>query len=134
MWRTDTGQTLGPVLKDVVTQAFSPDSRILVTADKRHNIRLWDAATGKPLGPVYPFPEAIRSVRLTTDGTTLVIRSAANKFWLWKLNPRPLQGDPGQVRHWIHAITGLELDANHVVHGLDAARWRKHKNKAGSMK
>jgi WD40 repeat protein len=131
LWDLDSGRNLGLVLKDVACAAFSPDSHVLATADAAQNIRLWDAPSGKPLGPVYPFPARVASLRLTTDATTLVIHDAAKKVWLWKLDARPLPGSPKQVHHWVRAVTGLELDANRVVHGLDSAAWKKHKDLAG---
>ena len=84
-----------------------------------------------PLGPAFRFAEKIKSLRLSSDSTTLMIEGDNNRFWLWKLDPRPLAGEPREIRHWARVVTGLEQDANRVAHDLDPAAWARHKGLAG---
>jgi WD40 repeat protein len=129
LWATETGQQIGPVLEGIVAEAFSPDSRLLVTAHRSGQIRLWDTVTGKPLGTSYWFPKQVESLRVTEDGSTLVIASAG-QTWLWKLDPRPLAIASETVRSWVSGRTGLELDAHHVIQGLMPDNWKKHRARA----
>jgi WD40 repeat protein/serine/threonine protein kinase len=82
LWDAATGKPLGEPLRHegpVRAQAFSPDSKMVLTGsgysseDKAHprgEARLWDAATGKPLGAPLPHKEEVRGVLFTPDGRT----------------------------------------------------------------
>jgi WD40 repeat protein len=64
--------------------AFSPDERLLATADSDGQVTLWDVATGQErlrLDAGFPAP----SVAFSTDGTRLVAASSAGPVRLWRL-------------------------------------------------
>src|SRR5262249_24527936 len=90
VWDAATGAPRGPVLRhqgDVKRVAFSPDGKVILTEswveksgpprlnsenDCGRSIRLWDAATGRPLGP--PLLETVNplyDVRFSPDGKCL---------------------------------------------------------------
>src|SRR5437588_411942 len=77
MWKTATGQPLGPPLQHqgaVDAVAFSPDGKTVLTGSGDKTARLWEMATGKLLGPVRAW--SIKTGRF----------------------PRPLQGPPRRPR------------------------------------
>jgi WD40 repeat protein/serine/threonine protein kinase len=59
--------------------AFSPDSKLLITPSVENRF-LWDAATGRPVGPT--FNEGARSVALSSDGKILLTgRDVSARLW-----------------------------------------------------
>ena len=50
---------VGPPIPDGLALAFSPDGRLLLASDSRGRARLWDMATGRDRGPIFPHPPAI---------------------------------------------------------------------------
>jgi WD40 repeat protein len=63
--------------------AFSPDGKLVATGDPEGAIRLWDAATGKEIGPRKGHQGAITSVAYSPDGKTLISGSADRTVGLW---------------------------------------------------
>ena len=62
---------------DIERIAFSPDGRRFLTAGRdeaahRGEIRLWDAASGEPIGPAIPHPPAIWALAVGPDGKTIL--------------------------------------------------------------
>ncbi len=55
--------------------AFSPDGARVVTASEDRTARLWDAATGAPLGAPMRHEEAVLSAAFSPDGTRVVTAS-----------------------------------------------------------
>ena len=57
LWDAATGQRLGQILAHsdgVMSVAFSPDGKTILTGSQDKTARLWDAATGRPVGPPMP--------------------------------------------------------------------------------
>src|ERR1700758_4706566 len=54
---------------------FSPDGRQIVTASKDGTARLWDAATGKPIGEQMQSNEAVCAAEFSPDGKWLATAS-----------------------------------------------------------
>ncbi len=53
--------------------AFLPAGDVLATAWQDNSVRLWDVATGKPLGPIETNREKPQSYSFSADGKTLVV-------------------------------------------------------------
>ena len=91
--------------------AFSPDGKTVLTGSREDNTaRLWDAATGMPLGPPirtssrsWPWPSA-PTARLFLTGS---YDDAARLF----RNVPELPDDLERVATWVEVLTGLTLDA-----------------------
>jgi hypothetical protein len=78
----------GPVL----SAAFSPDGTRVVTGSSDNTARLWDAATGAPLGAVMKHDGPVRSAAFSPDGTRVVTGSEDNTARLWDAAPAPEYG------------------------------------------
>ena len=94
--------------------AISPDGLCaLVSGDPGQPARVWDIATGKPLGPA-PSPVGARPVAFSPDGRQMAVGSRDGRISVWD-TPTPIVGEPARIRLWVEALSGLELDAEGVV-------------------
>jgi WD40 repeat protein/serine/threonine protein kinase len=106
LWDTATGRALGEPLRShrqvqsvafspdqVQSVAFSPDGTMLASGSWDNTIRLWDIATGQPLGePLRGHEGGVTSVAFSPDGKTLA--SASGDIRLWDVATGRLLGDP----------------------------------------
>ena len=139
LWDAATGQPLGQPMKHdepVYFLVFSPDGTMLATvggplqsADEvpANTARLWDAATGQPLGPPMKNDGRIVSVAFSPDGTKLVTASNDNTARLSPV-PRSLPDDPPWVGAYVDAASAWKADGNAVLHPITVAEsdeaWR----------
>ena len=82
---------------DIERIAFSPDGRRFLTAGRdeaarRGEIRLWDTASGEPIGPAIPHPLGIWTLAVSPDGKTILSGSGdfgdlAREVRLWEVAP-----------------------------------------------
>jgi WD40 repeat protein len=100
--------------------AFGPDGRNVATAHWDMASQLWDAATGKPLGPPVQFTEAAKTLSFSSDGKTLVTGSYNGQVKLTAV-PVPQSGTAEQINAWISLLTGLELTSDGAVVPLSEA-------------
>src|SRR5262249_51344354 len=56
----------------VLAGCFSPDGRLVLTGGADGTARLWEATTGRPLGPPFAHPEAVHAVAVHPDGRRLL--------------------------------------------------------------
>ena len=79
--------------------AFSSDGKTIVTTSNKTN-RVWDAATGQPIGPVMPQAGPVSPI------------------------PLDLPDELERVATWVEVITGLRLDKRQaLIQVLDNAAW-----------
>ncbi|MCO6456643.1 MAG: protein kinase [Pirellulaceae bacterium] len=92
------------LLRDV---AFSPDGQWVLTCSADRRARLWDAATGLALGPVWT--NQTREMRgcFASDGRGVLLCDDEG-IARWDVPP-PLEGTPSQVRLAVEAATRCEL-------------------------
>src|SRR5262249_48548958 len=74
--------------------AFSPDGQTILSGGDDKRARLWDAATGRPLGPPMRHDHGVISVAFSPDGRTILTGSGDKTARLWDARTgRPL-GEP----------------------------------------
>ena len=63
--------------------AFSPDGKTVLTGSFDGTAQVWEAATGKPLGPPLPHRDVVRAVAFSPDGKTLATACRDHALRLW---------------------------------------------------
>ena len=89
----------------VNSAAFSPDGKMIVTGRREKNVRLWDATTGKPMGPsLLGHTEAVSSVAFSPDGKMIVSGGGESTVRLWAASPK----------NWLHTAC-LQLQHHPIL-------------------
>jgi WD40 repeat protein len=63
--------------------AFAPKGKLLLTGSFDHTARLWDAATGKPIGQPLVHQGRIRTAAFSPDGARVLTASFDHTARLW---------------------------------------------------
>jgi WD40 repeat protein len=96
--------TLEPTPKPTFSAAFSPNSKLLVSATSTHGIALWDPVTGKRLR-TFGYDDSISCVAVSPDNKLIASGSGFGKVQLWDAETgKLLQVLEGHSRG-IHSIT-----------------------------
>jgi WD40 repeat protein len=74
----------------VSSVAFSPDGQRIVSGSDDKSVRVWDAATGQPLGdPLTGHTGTVSSVAFSPDGHRIASGSKDKTVRLWPTYPDP---------------------------------------------
>ncbi len=87
--------------------AFSPDGKTLATANRDHTVRLWDAATGKPLARLEGHRDLVFGVAFHPGGKVLASIAHDETVRLW---------DPGTGKELRRLSSGLAYAAHRYGH------------------
>ncbi len=119
-----TGRPLAPSLppqaERVLGLTFSPDGVTAVTCDWGGEARLWDTATGRPLGAPLAHRKLVFAAAFNPGaggGRLLATASEDESVHLWEM-PAPIGGTPEEVRRAVERDTGMELDVHGTVREL----------------
>ena len=108
IWLYDTISHQGEVRQDCATAvlkheeeirsaSFSPDGTRVVTASRDKTARVWDAATGKPIGEPLRHEVIVTSASFSPDGTRVVTASWDKTARVWDAATGKPIGEP--LRH-----------------------------------
>jgi hypothetical protein len=100
----------------VLSVAFSPDGKTIVSGSADQTIRLWDLA-GNPIGqPFQGHSASVWSVAFSPDGKTIVSGSADQTIRLWDLAGNPI-GQPFQGHSDSVSSVAFSPDGKTIVSG-----------------
>jgi WD40 repeat protein len=98
--------------EDVVSAAFSPDGKRIVTASDDYTARLWDAQTHKLIGVLKGHKKNVSHAAFSPDGNSIVTASFDGSARLWDVKTRKV----------IAALNGHEQKVNSAAFSPDGKR------------
>ena len=108
--RDPIGQLIGHA-GTVVSMAFSPDGKTLVSGSADENIILWDMATLQPIGePFIGHKDTVESVAFSPDGMTIASGGDDGEIILWDVEAHQAIGEP---------LAGHTFDVNSLEFSRD---------------
>ncbi|KAG2340344.1 WD40 repeat-like protein [Suillus weaverae] len=135
--------------RGVLSVSFSQDGTRIVTGSEDQTVRLWDPATGQPVGqPWQGHTGSVNSVAFSPDGARVVTGSSDKTVRLWdtaKGQPigKPWQGHIGSVnsvsfsRDGTRVVTGSEDHTVRLWYAAtgkpDGEPWRGHDGPVNSV-
>jgi WD40 repeat protein/serine/threonine protein kinase len=127
LWDTATGEPLGLPLplgsasRPLTVVALSPDGKTVLTENQdwqkgiHHEARLWEAATGKPIGAPLPHKRLVKFGAFSPDGkTALTIGFGELRFW--EASTGQPRGQPLQLHEGI-VVWAVSPDGRTVLTG-----------------
>ncbi len=133
VWNALTGQPVGqptqPFAKadrrspspPLTTASFSPDGQRVVTASKNGSARVWDAATGRPVGNLLRHHDGIVAASFHPHGRQVVTASRDGSARVWDVDlPACQPADLELVAALAEAIGGYRLNDSGSVEALAA--------------
>jgi WD40 repeat protein len=132
VWDVDTHRPLSPL--DQAGRApegsrfavFSPDGRLVLTANAGHAARVWDAETGRPVTPAFAVGGPLKGAALTADGRHAVTLTEDGQARLWA-------GEKGQPLPGLVRGVGFSPDGRLVMSIGDDQQVRLWESATGQL-
>jgi tetratricopeptide (TPR) repeat protein len=105
--------------------AFSPDGRLALTGSDDETARLWETATGKPVGEPLRHEGVVEAVAFSPDGRLALTGSGDKTARLWEVVP-PVPEQPERPRRlpaWVHVRTRKAFNDQGVLVELTQEDW-----------
>lgn len=107
--------------------AWSPDGQTLLLGYDDGSARLYDPATGQPIGPWILHRGAVLSVDFAEEGKFLRTAAAEGSYCITQV-PGPLEEpDLDRLRLQVELQTCLQVDDTQTITPLDAESWRQRR-------
>jgi WD40 repeat protein/tRNA A-37 threonylcarbamoyl transferase component Bud32 len=100
----------------VLSAALSADGKKIVTGGWDRTARLWDAATGRPLGQPLSHETPVWGVAFSSDGQTVLTVSGDTTVRLWRVDTGALRGQLPRHPNRVHAAV-FSPDGQRVLTG-----------------
>jgi WD40 repeat protein len=113
------------------SMSFHPGGRILA-AGRDKAAGLWDAATGKPIGPPLGHPADLFALHFSPDGRRLATCCNDEAARIWDV-PHPVEGDLERIRLWVEVLTGHELNESGDAQRLSAAEQQRRRDRLAAV-
>ena len=106
--------------------AFDPQGLLFAIVDGRGRIHLWDAETGRPVGPPFLLPNftSVQQLAFSPDGRKLYA-SASLRSYVFDLSISLGSGSPSGLTVLSEAVTKLRVDNDGNVRRIPFEEWKK---------
>jgi WD40 repeat protein len=101
---------------------------VVLTGSGDRTARLWDAATGKPIGMPLAHKASVIAVAFSGTDDTVLTKTEDGIVRRWERSPEAT-GPDERIVLWAQVAVGAEIATNGTVHAFDASAWNQKRNR-----